>query len=74
MVSLFEDKKRGIKEEEAVKEMVKDIRGKLKWLFHLIEEGEKEGVSLEEVKNVLKLFKVNEVVSSRPQKLHHRLS
>ena len=68
MVSLFEDKKRGIKEEEAVKEMVKDMKGKLKWLFRSIEEGEKEGVSLEEVKNVLKLFKENEVVDEEEVK------
>ncbi len=68
MVSLFEDKKRGVKEEEAVKEMVKDMRGKLKWFFRLIEEGEKGDVSLEEVKRVLKLFKGNEVVNEEEVK------
>jgi len=57
MIKLFEKKKRKINEEKAVNDMLKDTKEKLKWLFRLIEEGEKGDISLEEAKKVLKLFK-----------------
>ena len=63
MIILYEWKKQRYREQAALREMLKNAVGKMKWLFRLIEEGEKGEISLEEVKKVLKLFKGNEVVN-----------
>ena len=63
MIILYEWKKQRYREQAALREMLKNVVGKMKWLFRLIEEGEKGDVSLEEVKNTLKLFKENEVIN-----------
>ncbi len=57
MIRLYEKKKRGLNEVEAVEELLTDTIGKLKWLFRLIREGEKGNITLKEVKEALKLFK-----------------
>ncbi len=62
MVRLYEMIKEGYGEEEALKEMVKDERGKLKWMLRMLEEGEKEGPPVEEIKKVFELFIGEELI------------
>ncbi len=60
MVSLYEEKKRGYREKEALERMLKDEVTKLEWMLDLIEEGEKQGPKVEEIKKVLDKFKERE--------------
>ncbi len=62
MVRLFDKKKGGESEEEGVKELYKIERGKLEWMLYLLEIGEKEGPSVEEIKKVLESFKEKEEI------------
>ena len=57
MVILYEWKKQGTREEEALKEMLKSEVGRFEWMINLLEEGEKEGPSVEEIKSILVKFK-----------------
>lgn len=57
IIKLFERKRRGFKEKDALKGILEDTKGKLKWPFRLIEDGEKGEINLEDVKKVLRLFK-----------------
>ncbi len=63
MIKLFERKKWGLSEKEALFGMLKDTTVRLKWLFRLIEEGEKGEIGLEDVKGALKLFKEKDLVN-----------
>ncbi len=63
MIRLYEKKKGGLNEREGVEEILMDTKGRLRWFFRLIKEGEKGNISLEEVKDVLKLFKEKEVIN-----------
>jgi len=65
MVKLFEKKKQGYNEKEAVEKMLKDGIMKLEWLLDLVEEGEKEAPELNKIKALLKKFKDKE---ERPYK------
>ncbi len=62
MIRFYEKKKRGLSEKEALKEILLDTKGKLKWFFRLIREGEKGSVNFEEVRTTLRLFKEREFV------------
>ena len=57
MVSLFEEKKRGFSEKEALQRMLKDTVMKLEWMLDSIEEGEKAGPDVKEIKKLLEKFK-----------------
>ena len=63
MIKLFERKKRGYKEREALERMLKNERGRIKWMLREIEEGEKEGPEVEKIREVFKIFAKKEVVS-----------
>lgn len=60
MVSLFEEKKRGYKEQEALDRMLRDEAGRIEWMLDLVEEGEKVGPGIEEIKDILRKFKDKE--------------
>ncbi len=60
MIKLYERKKRGLSEEEALREMLKDERARLEWMLDLLEEGEKEGPGVNEIKAFLEKFKDQE--------------
>ncbi len=57
MVILFEGKKQGYKEREALTRMLRDEKRRLRWMLRLVEEGEKAGPSIKELKEVLKVFR-----------------
>ena len=57
MVILYEWKKQGTEEREALGKMLKGEVGRLEWMMDLVEEGEKEGPSVEEIKSILGRFK-----------------
>ena len=65
MVRLFEMKKEGYPEKEALSEMLKDEIGRLEWILDLIEEEEKAAPPVKEIKQLLEKFKEKEV---RPYK------
>jgi len=56
IISLFEEKKKGYSEKEALGEMLEIEGRKIKWMFRMIEEGEKEGPEVESIKEALKVF------------------
>jgi len=62
MVRLFERKKQGYSEREASERMFEDQAARFRWMLRLLEESEKEGPPVEEVKEVLKMFKKNKEV------------
>ena len=62
MIRLFERKKQGYSEREALERILEDQMSRLRWMLRLLEEGEKEGPPVEEVKEGLKMFKESEVV------------
>jgi AAA+ ATPase superfamily predicted ATPase len=62
MVMLFEEKKQGYSDREALERMLEDQMSRLRWMLRLLEEGEKEGPPVEEVKESLKMFKESEEV------------
>ena len=62
MIKLFERRKRGYGEEEALKRMLRDEVAKFEWMLGLIEEGEKEGPEVEEIKEVLRKFRNREEI------------
>jgi hypothetical protein len=68
ILSLFEEKKRGYSEKEALETLLRDSVAKLEWLFSLLEEGEKEGPPIEEVFSLLKKFKDEEKLPYREVK------
>jgi len=57
MVMLFEEKKQGYSEREALERMLEDQTARLRWMLRLLEEGEKEGPPIEEVRKSLEIFK-----------------
>lgn len=57
MVRLYEEKKQGFSEEEGLRSMLKDEAGRLSWMLKLIEDGEKEGPSIEDLYKALGIFK-----------------
>ena len=61
MVSLFEEKKRGYKEQEALDRMLRDEAGRIEWMLDLVEEGEKVGPGIEEIKDILVLLKEGKI-------------
>jgi len=64
MIILFEEKKQGYPEEEALKRMLEDEISRLKWLLKLVKEGEKTAPPIEEIKEVLKSFKSSSEVDA----------
>ena len=60
VISLYEEKKQGYTEEEALKRMLKNEIGRLEWMIDLIEEGLKQGPPVEEIRKILKKFKEKE--------------
>ncbi len=62
MIRLYEDKKRGLAEKEALNEMFRDERARLRWTIRKIEEGEKKAPPVKEIKEVFKLFKEKEII------------
>jgi hypothetical protein len=62
MVRLFERKKQGYSEREALERMLEDQTARLRWMLRLLEEGEKRGPSVEEVRKSLEIFKKREGV------------
>ncbi len=68
MIKLFERKKRGVGEKESLEEMLKNQKRKLEWMLDLIEEGLKEGPSVEEIKGILEKFREKEVREYREVK------
>ena len=68
MVRLFEKKKQGYSEKEALSEMLRDERGRLEWILDLIEEGEKKGPPIKEIKKLLLKFKEKEARSYKEVK------
>jgi AAA+ ATPase superfamily predicted ATPase len=54
---LFEEKKQGYSEREALERMLEDQTARLRWMLRLLEEGEKEGPPIEEVRKSLEIFK-----------------
>ncbi len=60
IVRLFERKKQGYREQEALDRMLKDEAGKIEWILDLVEEGEKIGPDIEDIKNTLRKFKNKE--------------
>jgi len=63
MVRLFEEKKRGLREKEALESMLKNERGRINWMLREIEEGEKDGPEVERIREVFKIFTKREVVN-----------
>ncbi len=62
IVSLFEELKRGIGIEEALKLLVASERGRLKWKLRLLKDGEKPGPPVEKIMSALQFFKEREEV------------
>ena len=57
MVRLFEKKKQGYSEKEAVQRMLEDEKRRIKWLLRLAKEGNKPAPALKEIKEFLTIFK-----------------
>jgi hypothetical protein len=64
MVMLFEEKKQGYSEREALERMLESQVSRLRWMLRLLEEKEKEGPPVEEVKESLKMFKESKEVEN----------
>ncbi len=62
MVRLFEYKKQGYSERDALERMFKDESGRLRWMLRLVEEGEKKGPPIEELRKVLEIFRYRDEV------------
>ena len=65
MIRLYEKKKQGYREEEGLKEMLKDEIGRLRDLIEAVEEGEKGEVDINELKDTLKLFKTQDIFNTK---------
>ena len=61
MISLFEEKKRGYKERDALKRMLYDEIARLKDFLEAVKEGEKGDVDVEKVKEALRLLKKGKI-------------
>ncbi len=68
MVILFEEKKRGYSEEDALERMLRDEVAKFEWMLDLVEEGEKEGPEVEKIKELLGKFRNKEEIAYRKVK------
>jgi len=68
MVSLFEERKRGYSEEDALERMIRDEVAKFEWMLDLIKEGEKEGPEVEAIKELLVKFRDKERITYREVK------
>ena len=74
MVSLFEEKKRGYGEKEALDRMLKDQVVRLKDFLEAVAEGERGDVDIKEVKEALKKLREGEVSSEEiPRKVRRFL-
>ena len=74
MVSLFEEKKRGYGEKEALDRMLKDQVVRLKDFLEAVAEGERGDVDIKEVKEALKKLREGEVRSEEiPRKVRRFL-
>jgi AAA+ ATPase superfamily predicted ATPase len=74
MVSLFEEKKRGYSEEEALERMFKDQVARLKDFLEAVAEGERGDVDIKEVKEALRKVKEGEIRSEEiPRKIRQFL-
>ena len=56
MVVLFEEKKAGVNEKEALRILLRSEVGRIEWMLDSLEEGEKKGPPVEEVREFLKKF------------------
>ncbi|NPA39823.1 MAG: AAA family ATPase [Thermodesulfobacteria bacterium] len=63
IISLFEEKKRGLNEKEALERMLKDQVAKLRDFLEAVEEGEKGKIRENEVKEALERLKEGEIQS-----------
>jgi AAA+ ATPase superfamily predicted ATPase len=63
MVILFEEKKRGYREKEALEGMLKDQMARLKDFLEAVAEGEKGNIPVEEVREALKKVRKGEIRS-----------
>ena len=68
IVILFEEKKRGYSEKEALERMLRDEAAKFEWILDSVEEGEKEGPEVEKIKELLGKFKNKEEITYREVK------
>ena len=68
MVILFEEKKRGYSEREALERMLRDEAAKFEWILDSVEEGEKEGPEVEKIKELLGKFRDKEEIAYREVK------
>ena len=74
MVILFEEKKRGYSEKEAVRRMLQDQVARLKDFLEAVEEGEKGPVAVGQVKEVLKKLREGNIQNEKiPRKIRHFL-
>ncbi len=64
ILNLFEEKKIGLSENEAIQEMLKTEKGRLSWLFKSLKLKEKQGPSVEKLTTNLTLFKKNFLLPS----------
>ncbi len=62
LVKLFEIKKEGLSEKEILQKMLKDELGRIRWMLRMIENGEKKGPSIEEIKKVFAKFAKKEKI------------
>ena len=65
MIRLYEKKKQGYREEEGLKNMLKDEIGRLRDLIEAVEEGEKGEVDINELKEILRLFKTQDIFNTK---------
>ena len=68
VIKLFERKKRGYGEKDAIDMMLKDEVAKLEWMLDLVEEGEKKGPEVKKIKALLEKFKDKEEIAYREVK------
>jgi AAA+ ATPase superfamily predicted ATPase len=63
MIRLFEKKKQGYTEQEALQRLLEDTMGRIRDFLEAVEEGEKEEISIEDVKEALMKVSEKEVLS-----------
>jgi AAA+ ATPase superfamily predicted ATPase len=63
MIRLFEKKKQGYTEQEALQRLLEDTMGRIRDFLEAVEEGEKEEISIEDVKDALMKVSEKEVLS-----------
>jgi AAA+ ATPase superfamily predicted ATPase len=63
MIRLFEKKKQGYTEQEALQRLLEDTMGRIRDFLEAVEEGEKEEISIEDVKEALMKVSEKEVMS-----------